>query len=106
MNKKPPHFQLITSMLNALKAFSVDANRNCTGSSVIEKDNGDDPAIVLYATYANGDYMVWFGDAGKLHLYYLVNDTMKHAGSWLMSQQEELQKQIDELKLKLGKKKK
>lgn len=62
--------------------------------------------IVMYATYGNGDWLCWFADAGKMHLYILVNDSIKHIKSVLTSDVAILQQAIDEWKPKLGKKKK
>ena len=58
---------------------------------------------MTYAAYENGNYMAWFTDEGRYHLYALVNENLRHVFSVEANEQNTaaLQVKLDELKSEL-----
>lgn len=70
-----------------------------TGHNIIEDGLGL-PMGMTFAAYENGNYMAWFTDAGKYHLYALVNENFQHIFSIdeTTKNMQKLQEKLNELK--------
>lgn len=80
----PPHLTFIKGMVVALSRYARDTKTNLTGTMACEKKD-DDPIIFMFSSF-KGDTVLWFNDAGKAHLYTLVNEKVKHINSVLATE--------------------
>lgn len=101
-NQQPPHLKLVSGLILAISRYSKETGLNVTGQAVSEQV-GKEPIIVMYGAYS-GDAVCWFNDAGKAHLYTLVNEKVKHIRSVLAIDIPGLQEQAKQLSEEFEKK--
>lgn len=109
MNEIPAHLTLVSDLLKAISTYSKKAKRTVTGNAVVERESDDGktpPMVVMYATYSSGNYMCWFADEGKMHLYSMVDGKLTRNASVLVSDMPKLQDAIDKVRKKIEKRKK
>jgi hypothetical protein len=73
----PERHRLSAKFMNAIIEKCEESKLRIRGHSVIEDGIGL-PIGMTFAAYENGNYMVWFTDAGKYFLYALVNERFEN----------------------------
>lgn len=106
MNKEPAHLRLVSDLLIAISKYSKAAKREVTGNSVIERAEKETPMIVMWAAYPNGNFLCWFADEGKMHLYTMQEGKLKKVISVLVTEMGKLQDAINKVTPKLYPRKK
>lgn len=73
----PEAHEMVISLLRTVRGYTTKSHAKCIGQCTIERVK-QPPTVVMYASYPNGDYLCWFNDGLKFHLYALVNEKFKH----------------------------
>lgn len=100
-----PTETLAYDLLNSISSFAINGQAEITGTCVVERVN-QEPVVLAYSAYPNGDYMIWYNDHGNFRLYAIVNESMKHIATIPASDAKALQDKINEFKGQIGKSKK
>lgn len=69
--------EVAVSLLKVVRDFTLKDGSKCEGMVSVSPKN-QTPVACSFASYPNGDYVVWFNDSFKWHLYALVNERLKH----------------------------
>lgn len=102
MKETPPHLELVSGLVNVMAKYSKETNKQVTGQCTVEVPNAKDPPmLVMYFCNEVGNYMVWFADAGKFHLYLHIDGDTKRVASLLVTDFAKLQQHIDEIRPQL-----
>lgn len=100
MNEEPAHLRLVSDLLIAISKYSNKAKLSVTGNSVIERGQ-DTPMVVMWAAYPNGNFLCWFANEGKMHLYTMKEGKLRKIISTLVSEMGKLQEKINQVTPKL-----
>lgn len=98
----PERHKLAAKLMGSIIEDCKENALRTRGHCIIEDGLGL-PMGMTFAAYENGNYMVWFTDAGKYHLYALVNEKFDHIFSLdeTAENMQELQKRLDDLRAEL-----
>jgi hypothetical protein len=98
----PERHKLAAKLMGSIIADCKENKLRTRGNCIIEDGLGL-PMGMTFAAYENGNYMVWFTDAGMYHLYALVNEKFQHVFSIADNEKnvKRLQVKLDQLKKQL-----